>query len=638
MKNTIFFLIISLYTYGSFAQKQYKQQDLDTITFSHLLNIKSKGELLKEMLDSDASLIGYAKYYTYLSYLQMLKRNYDSTKYFANKAIDVYNNREFEKELGERFIYKAYYIKGLREYFDDKILTSAKTLYKALELSSKHREVGFEDWRFYILGRLVTIHSKKLGDYTLAIKYQKEIVKDSLHVSYAYDGGNAFSKLGVLYSYNHNQDSAKLYFKKAIQRFNFGTKDGYTLKPAFLTSKSLAYANLANTYKNLQQIDSAIYYVKIKQEILKRIKGEKLFYKAYNNIYYNRDEAFLLLQDNKPDKAIHILRSNLDSLQKDQSSDRAFKELKTDLYDLLAEAYEQKKNYKEAISILKNKNDFINKFDENKRAYQLQQLNTEYELREKESQIEVAELKSLDQENSLVLKNTYIFGLIGLLIILIITSLLFSKQRKLQNKYNQIILNQRLLRSQMNPHFVFNALNTTAVLVTKESRHTLPYIHKLSSLFRSMLETSREEFISMNDEVKMVTDYLDLESNFSENFNYSLKIQNDIEVDEIFIPPMFIQPFVENSIKHGVSSIEKKGEVELDFSLLKKEKLLRCIICDNGIGLKENENEIHKSMSSAIIKERLEIFKKKFKVETRYEIYEKDNKTIVELFLPYVED
>jgi hypothetical protein len=362
MKSTVFILLLSLFSSVSFSQKRiYTQKYLDTVTFSSLLKIKSKGEILKETLDSDASLVGYTKYYTYLSYLQQLKRNEDSIKYYVNKAIEVYEKEEGGKELGERFIYKAYYIKGVREYFDGKIITSANTLYRALKLSKKHKEVGFEDWRFYIMGRLVTIHSKKLGDYKLAIKFQKEIIKDSVHMSYAYDGGNAYSRLASLYAYNKNIDSAKIYDLKAVNRFENGKiATGHRSEISFFDSKSKAYSNLAQSYRELGEIDSTIYYIKIKQKILEKIRGEKLFYEGYNTIYYDRDVAFLLLQEKRPQKAIDILRLSLDSLSTGDYNDRSFKEIKVDIYDLLIEANEQIGSYKKALEIAQEKKEYEN--------------------------------------------------------------------------------------------------------------------------------------------------------------------------------------------------------------------------------------------------------------------------------------
>jgi LytS/YehU family sensor histidine kinase len=101
---------------------------------------------------------------------------------------------------------------------------------------------------------------------------------------------------------------------------------------------------------------------------------------------------------------------------------------------------------------------------------------------------------------------------------------------------------------------------------------------------------------------------------------------------------MFIQPFVENAIKHGVNRNDQAGKISVVIELLEKESLLKCEIRDNGNGFEEKENNEHKSISSTIVKERLSIFKKKFNVNSRYTITEKDGLTMITLYLPFIRE
>ena len=133
---------------------------------------------------------------------------------------------------------------------------------------------------------------------------------------------------------------------------------------------------------------------------------------------------------------------------------------------------------------------------------------------------------------------------------------LFFRKRQTDQKFKLASVEQRLLRSQLNPHFLFNALNSIVSLSTSNSEKTVPYTLKLSSLLRSILKNSREDFVTLAEELRSIEDYLELESNFSERFSYSVRVDDAIDSEILLIPPMFIQPFIENAIKHGFSGAE----------------------------------------------------------------------------------
>ncbi|QNM86230.1 histidine kinase [Polaribacter pectinis] len=198
-----------------------------------------------------------------------------------------------------------------------------------------------------------------------------------------------------------------------------------------------------------------------------------------------------------------------------------------------------------------------------------------------------------------------------------------NKQKITQLKFENhlLTLEQKALQLQMNPHFIFNVLNGIKALGnsgnTKELNKT---VSQFSILLRSVLNNSRLDEISLKDEIETLTNYLDLEQKMStKSFNYKIDTNlNNIDIEEILIPPMLMQPFVENAIKHGLS-LDNKGEINIFFEV--KQHHLECTITDNGIGFhqskKINDKTSHKSVALKITKERIENLSKKgsFKIE-----------------------
>ena len=142
----------------------------------------------------------------------------------------------------------------------------------------------------------------------------------------------------------------------------------------------------------------------------------------------------------------------------------------------------------------------------------------------------------------------------------------------------------RALRSQMNPHFIFNAINSIQhYVLTNERELANKYLVKFSRLMRNILDLSKEELISLQDELETVKLYLEIEAlRFNNAFNFSIECEPSIDPEKVKIPPMLIQPFAENAIWHGL--LLKEGSKELVIRITRERKSLRIAVDDNGIG------------------------------------------------------
>lgn len=168
------------------------------------------------------------------------------------------------------------------------------------------------------------------------------------------------------------------------------------------------------------------------------------------------------------------------------------------------------------------------------------------------------------------------------------------------------------IQSQMNPHFIFNSLNSIQDLVLRqEGEDAYNYISKFAYLVRKVLAFSDTDFVDVSEEVKLLTVYLELEKlRFNNDFEFQIQSQ---DADGIQIPPMIVQPFVENAIKHGL--LHKSGEKILKVCFSIQEENLHCTIEDNGVGreksaeIKKRKSEHHTSFSVKSIRSRFDILK-----------------------------
>lgn len=206
---------------------------------------------------------------------------------------------------------------------------------------------------------------------------------------------------------------------------------------------------------------------------------------------------------------------------------------------------------------------------------------------------------------------------------------------KLENERvsKQLVLSQlENLRSQMNPHFIFNVLNSIQEYIISNDKYAASlYLSEFSKLIRMYLEHSRKEEISLDEEVKALKIYLELEKNrFEEDFEYIISLNENIDKELVSVPSLFIQPYVENSIKHGLLHKAKEKKLSVNFVYDKTNNTLVCEITDNGIGRKESEKinqkkrKNHISFATKAIDNRVDLLNKNRERKIRVEIIDLD--------------
>ncbi|MFN0275667.1 MAG: sensor histidine kinase [Chitinophagales bacterium] len=186
-----------------------------------------------------------------------------------------------------------------------------------------------------------------------------------------------------------------------------------------------------------------------------------------------------------------------------------------------------------------------------------------------------------------------------------------KEQLELQNKISE--LRHQALNASMNPHFIFNSLNSIQQFInTHNTEDASEYLGKFARLIRLQLNSGNQTFITLEEELDMLNRYLELEKiRFGKKLNYSIHKEEKIDTKNTYLPNMILQPFVENALWHGILPMEHAGNIKIDFS--KQNGFLKVLIDDDGIGIRESERrkkDHHRSLGMQMILERIQLLKK----------------------------
>jgi tetratricopeptide (TPR) repeat protein len=234
-----------------------------------------------------------------------------------------------------------------------------------------------------------------------------------------------------------------------------------------------------------------------------------------------------------------------------------------------------------------------------------------------------------------------IYGLLFLILVVLVTSYFIYKNAIASKIANQLLA-LKSLRSQMNPHFIFNALNSVNHFIAQQDERTAnKFLSEFSQLMRLVLENSQQDFISLVKEQEILGLYLKLEHyRFRDKFDYEIKVDDNINSETIEVPPMLIQPYIENAVWHGLRYKDEKGKLVLHFK--REAENLVVEISDNGIGRKKSaelktvNQKKHNSTGLKNIQQRLQIINKVYHSNYRVVIEDltHESGTRVRIYLP----
>ena len=474
------------------------------------------------------------------------------------------------------------------------------------------------------------------SNYAKALKYYLKSVKIYEEINDTAKCAKLYNNIGIVYKSQSSHFKALEYFIKA-QRIQDKLKD---------PNVGITLTNIANSYLHEKSFDKAFeYYTNAKISLDKnpnpRALGEwynnfGLYFKAKNDptkaienwnlaisTFSSIDDKFgvadtyiylgqLYLDQNKVTEALNSankslqLAKEIDVLEQIVISEK-----------LLSDIYSKQGNSDQALlhyKLFSKANDSLVN-ETNIRKSVEEEMNFEFEKREALQKKELEKKEILLKEQS---KRNKLQIFFAVLLALLLSGIIFLIYNRMQLKKTLTLqkelaeYEQKALHLQMNPHFVFNCLGSiSSFIVQNGTDSAVKYLSKFSKLMRLTLEYSKESLIPIDKEIESLQNYLELEQlRFNHKFDFVIHKSAAIE-DDTALPPLLLQPFVENAIIHGLIPKTEKGMITVNFSI--ENESLICSIEDNGIGfekskeIKETLVSVHKSMALDITKKRLEM-------------------------------
>ena len=582
------------------------------------------------------------------------------------KAIDYYEKslKEFEEIDAQRQMINAYTNIGIVKSSQGKYEEAKDYYFQALEIQIEPESKN-EEKNANIYNNIGTSYNWQ-GNYQKSIEYYLKALKINEKIDKKYEIVANLNNIGVVYYAQNNYEKALEYYTKASQineeiDYQWGLALNYVnislvygklnnIEDALtFASKALKinqelgdksqivldYVIITEIYIQSKEFQKALDYVEKALKLSQEIGAELETVKCHLNlgiIYYNLEEftkakEFL-------NKAI-ALASKIEVLQK-----------LSEIYETLAKVEKELGNYEAAYEVqLKFKELSDSVFNEEK-SKQIATLEIQYETEKKDQEIlnlnQQAEIKDLQVQR----RNFYLIGTGVLAVLLLGLGFVLFRQNQLKNEQQTTALEQRLLRSQMNPHFIFNSLIAIQnYIYQNKTPEAGRFLAKFSQLMRAILEGSRQDLISLEEEVKLLENYLTLQQlRFENRFTYEIVIDEKLNQEEVVIPPMLAQPFLESSIEHSFKNLEQEGKLFIRF--ISQDENLLLEMEDNGMGLnqslaiKKEQRTKQVSRATQITQERLELFNKKeskklsLNIRDRSEIEANTQGILVSLAIP----
>jgi tetratricopeptide (TPR) repeat protein len=517
-------------------------------------------------LDQLGDWEGQGKAWAWIGMIYTTLGNYDSSFYYSSKSLLI------RQKMSDHACVVLSFINMGQLYKAAGSLVEARDYYdQGLNYAMNHKVIGYTvNWTYFEL----------VGTY-----YRLINLPDSsylfLQKSLAVDSANELTKISYAETLlmKNQCDSALKIFLKPVDAYRKGN-DKWDLMRAL--------TDIAKTYMQKGENKTALTYA-LETSFIAKQSGAKQFrlegYMLLSKLYYQLHQS---------DSAYYYLQKF--TLLKDSIVNSQF------LWKL--------SNYKKQADFKK----------------QMDQLT----LLDKENKIKAEKLRQEAYLKWILIASLLIVVLSGIIIYKNLA--LKRKNDKLVNRGKQAELQQHVtelemqaLRAQMNPHFIFNCLSSINRFILKnESEAASNYLTKFSRLIRTVLTNSGKPFIRLEEELEMLTLYLDMEKlRFRDSFSYSIKFINSIDDDNVWVPPLLLQPFVENAVWHGL--MHKEGQGHLDIELSMENRVLTCTITDDGIGrtmaaaMKSKSSEKQKSMGLKITGDRLALLNKDLEAKTFFE-------------------
>lgn len=483
---------------------------------------------------------------------------------------------------------------------------------KALGYLNKYweisKEVGTSNLYYSISFAVAAACYIRLGDIEKTLEYNKKSIDQ-------YDE-NVFEEMSVksqveaihgdFYLYAKRIDSAQKYFQLSL-----------------IHSKITANAyNQMRAYYKLANLNLVLSEYEISRDYCDSAMSAAFYIDSTGSFYFH-------------DSLKHCIGMSEDIFFPLSKSHRRFYawEILNSCYKVLWDSYVNTNELNKAVKIQSPWMAIRDSISLYKRNKDILEVNISYETEKKEHELSRLSEDNINKEKQLRQSYITVAGSIILVLLTLLLAIVLIRQNKLRNEQRTLLLQQRLFRLQMNPHFLYNSLASIQnFIIHKNPSEASSFLSKFSKLVRQILNSSATEYISLDEELDSIENYLSLQKiRYRDMFDYSIETDEAMDTETTSIPPMLAQPFIENAIEHGLKNKDSKGFIHISIKQANGYFILE--IEDNGVGrakakeLEKAERKDHKSMATTITADRLNSLNKKLKQKIRFEIIDlKDEK------------
>ncbi|WP_276165879.1 tetratricopeptide repeat-containing sensor histidine kinase [Zobellia alginiliquefaciens] len=554
-------------------------------------------------------------YFNESDYARANDNNRKAYKVFE-QAKDSFLMAKMLNSIGINHMYLSQYPEAIKSYLD------AKRIYEDIDLINDKQYAS-------ILSNIGLLYAR-LEKFDQSEDYQKQALSFFKKNDFQEGVANALTNLGRVYNETGKSN-------KAIESY----KEAYDIMERNSNERGMASA-LTNTgiaYTEMGQYEEAIAYFKQTQRIYEKLKNA-------NNlaiVHQHLGDCYALGKQKNLKLAEKNYQTSFQYAKEAGSINLQFNAL-----DQLAVLQNEMGNYKNAY---KNKTDAVvlrDSFASVEKKEEIALLEADYEYEKEKSALLAAHEKEQAISNAeMERQKLMITGLsMGALLIVVFSAIAFQLYKKRERILSEKKISEfktkvaetelKALRSQMNPHFIFNAMNSISDYMAKNDLETAnTFLVKFSKLIRAILESSEKKWISLEEDLEITGLYMQIEAlRLKNKFVHSFSIDEKVDVENTMVPPLILQPFIENSIWHGISPKETLGHIDVSVKI--ENQFLVCRVDDDGVGRKKNgaAQKGKTSMGLKITRNRLDIINQLKKENGSIQMFDKNEGLRVELKLP----
>ncbi|MCF8358183.1 MAG: tetratricopeptide repeat protein [Prolixibacteraceae bacterium] len=540
--------------------------------------------------------------------------NYETSLQNMKMGLDWYERIGDSVKIAEALSDVAYLLQSLSS-------DEANIMEYNLRALSIREKIGDEKGVAYSLNNIGVLYWQ-WGKHDRAINYFYSALPYFEKLNLTEETATMLSNIAAYYTETGMYHKADSFYNCSLEKYRtIGHRNGV----------AQVLAGMGKVCMLQEEYDTALEYIGQSYQIRKEL-GDK---EGQAGNYYNR--GLIFYKKGLFDEANSELKRSLELAEEIGSKHNQIL-----ILGLLAKVQEKKGFYRLAYNYLQKSKALNDSLFSAEKHRQLEEIRAKYDFEKKATENELLQTENENQRLRLEQNRLTLYLLSGIAVLVIAILFLFYLRSRERAKIRDLTLEHQLIRSQMNPHFIFNTITAIQNYIVQHSPvEAVNYLSRFASLMRQILDNSRKEFITLDTEVETLENYLNLQLlRFPGQFDYRINVDPEIDPAKVLIPPMLVQPFVENAIEHGFKGCLYPCIINIGWSLQGRSLVVETE--DNGTGMKYRKKDSlnHEPFAIRATNNRLRMINKRGKY--RFEIIdksvadEKNSGTKVVFSIPYI--